>query len=63
MALASQYPHDGFTAQQLIDQGKGLTYSDILILPGFINFTSDDVVCIYFSFICHIFYLNLYSHI
>jgi len=43
MALASQFPDDGFTAEELIKQGKGLTYNDVLILPGFINFTSDDV--------------------
>jgi len=43
MALASQFPEDGFTADELIKQGKGLTYNDILILPGYINFTSDDV--------------------
>ncbi|XP_065139625.1 inosine-5'-monophosphate dehydrogenase 1a isoform X6 [Paramisgurnus dabryanus] len=37
-------PDDGLTAQQLFAIGDGLTYNDFLILPGFIDFTSDEVV-------------------
>uniref|UniRef100_A0A8C1I6U7 Inosine-5'-monophosphate dehydrogenase n=1 Tax=Cyprinus carpio TaxID=7962 RepID=A0A8C1I6U7_CYPCA len=37
-------PEDGLTAQQLFAIGDGLTYNDFLILPGFIDFTSDEVV-------------------
>ncbi|XP_013859647.1 inosine-5'-monophosphate dehydrogenase 1b isoform X4 [Austrofundulus limnaeus] len=34
---------DGHTAEELCSKGDGLTYNDFLILPGFIDFTSDEV--------------------
>jgi IMP dehydrogenase len=34
---------DGLTLKQLFEKNDGLTYNDFIILPGFINFSSDNV--------------------
>jgi IMP dehydrogenase len=34
---------DGLTLKELFEKNDGLTYNDFIILPGFINFTSDNV--------------------
>ncbi|GBM07682.1 Inosine-5'-monophosphate dehydrogenase 1a [Araneus ventricosus] len=34
---------DGLSAEQLFGAGDGLTYNDFLILPGYIDFTGEDV--------------------
>ena len=34
---------DGLTLDALMQCGMGLTYDDVLLLPGFIDFRSEDV--------------------
>lgn len=34
---------DGFTAEELFSNREGLTYNDFIILPGYIDFPSEDV--------------------
>ncbi|KAK9890290.1 hypothetical protein WA026_010393 [Henosepilachna vigintioctopunctata] len=34
---------DGFSAEEIINKGNGLTYNDFIILPGFIDFSPDEV--------------------
>ena len=35
--------NDGLTADQLLKTGDGLTYNDFIILPGYIDFTAEEV--------------------
>ncbi|XP_022235541.1 inosine-5'-monophosphate dehydrogenase 1b-like [Limulus polyphemus] len=35
---------DGLSGEELFGVGDGLTFNDFLILPGYIDFTPDDVV-------------------
>ncbi len=37
------FEKDGFSADELFKRGKGLTYKDIIILPGYIDFSPHDV--------------------
>ncbi|CAF5061083.1 unnamed protein product, partial [Rotaria sp. Silwood1] len=34
---------DGLTVKELFQNNDGLTYNDFIILPGYINFSSDNV--------------------
>ncbi len=37
------FTSDGLTLNNLFQSNDGLTYNDFIILPGFINFSSDNV--------------------
>lgn len=39
----SEDMRDGITVQELMQPGVGLTYNDFLLLPGYIDFTADQV--------------------
>lgn len=36
-------PHDGFSARELFEAGQGLAFNDFIILPGYIDFSTDEV--------------------
>ena len=42
-ALPAQITNDGKSAEELLDDGTGFTYNDILLLPGYIDFPADAV--------------------
>ena len=36
-------PRDGYSAKELFDAGRGLAFNDFIILPGYIDFSADEV--------------------
>jgi IMP dehydrogenase len=36
-------PHDGYSARELFAAGQGLAFNDFIILPGYIDFSTEDV--------------------
>ena len=36
-------PKDGFSAEEIFNSVSGMTYNDIIVLPGYIDFNPDDV--------------------
>lgn len=43
LSANSYVPEDGMTASAMMNAGNGLTYNDFIILPGYIDFSSDSV--------------------
>lgn len=43
MALDKRTPMDGLSADELFGSGKGLTYDDFIVLPGYIDFQASEV--------------------
>ncbi|XP_054163498.1 inosine-5'-monophosphate dehydrogenase 2-like [Oppia nitens] len=41
--LSDNEESDGLSAQELFGSGDGLTYNDFLVLPGYIDFSAEDV--------------------
>jgi len=41
--IAMSLAQDGFSADVFFEKGKGLTYTDFIILPGFVDFSPQDV--------------------
>ena len=35
--------NDGLSARELIGRGRGMTFDDFLVLPGFVNFATEEV--------------------
>ena len=40
---SGHFPKDGCTVSEVMDQGAGLTYDDVLLLPSYIDFAADAV--------------------
>jgi IMP dehydrogenase len=36
-------PRDGYSGKDLFEAGRGLSFNDFIILPGYIDFGTDDV--------------------
>jgi len=43
MAVDKRIPMDGLSADELFGSGKGLTYDDFIVLPGYIDFQASEV--------------------
>ena len=43
MAVDKRTPMDGLSAEDLFGSGKGLTYDDFIVLPGYIDFQASEV--------------------
>ena len=43
MAVDKRIPLDGLSAEELFGSGKGLTYDDFIVLPGYIDFQASEV--------------------
>lgn len=43
MTMDKRIPMDGLSAEELFGSGKGLTYDDFIVLPGYIDFQASEV--------------------